>query len=334
MKNFETMTTKKLKALLNTASDEDKQAIQEVLNAREQVSAELSENEELTAEEQAAIEYAETHNGENPMHKSNKPKMTDEERTNLAKELKEKYLHHKCQVVLYGTVIWTDGYIAGVVEEKRANTVLFRIKLTETGKVMHKAYDSELIKIFDEVATVERKTIVRRSGTIDKTQPWAAEDIEAELSKYLPIVGRACEVTKGEEKITGRITGLVPEKRQRTILIRIAYTNDEGVTKYMHKVGHEEIEGLTLLEADAEFEQRNAAYINRNNGEAKAARRTKAAPQERVFALTAKLESAKKALVAAEERYNKITQQLAEAQAELDASLNTESQAETNEDLA
>lgn len=331
MKNFETMTTKKLNALMATASDEDKAAIQAVLDSRNQVVND-SEDSELTAEEQAAIEYAEANNGENPMHKSKKERMTDEARAALAAELREKYLHHKCQVVLHNTVIWTDGYIAGVIEEKKASTVLFRIKLTETGRTMNKVYDSPMLKISeDETVTPTRKVVIRSGKAIDKSEPWTEEAIAEELAKYQGLVGMPCEVTKEDAKISGRISGLVPEKRQRTILLRIAYETADG-TKYMHKVAHEgEIPGLTILEADEEFAKLNAAYAERNSPEAKAARRTKGAPKERVFALTAKLEAANKALEAQKAKIEKLTAELAQAQAELDAALEAE---QTNEDLA
>ena len=53
--------------------------------------------------------------------------MTDEERHVLAEELK-KNVNHRCQAVPFNTVEWVDGYIAGVIEEKRSNKVLYAIK--------------------------------------------------------------------------------------------------------------------------------------------------------------------------------------------------------------
>ena len=103
-KKFAQMTTKKLNALLATASDEDKKAIEAVLAAREQAQtpkaeeiAEVSAAEEtsLTPEEEAAIKAAEENGGINPLYNGSKatqekkPKMTDEERHTLAEELKK-----------------------------------------------------------------------------------------------------------------------------------------------------------------------------------------------------------------------------------------------------
>ena len=77
------MTTKKLNALLATASDEDKKAIEAVLAAREQAqdpaapeataeetpAAPASEEEtQLSPEEEAAIKAAEENGGLNPLN--------------------------------------------------------------------------------------------------------------------------------------------------------------------------------------------------------------------------------------------------------------------------
>ena len=114
-KKFSQMTTKKLNALLATASDEDKKAIEAVLAAREQAqtpaapaapeataeetpaapeataeetpAAFASEEEtQLSPEEEAAIKAAEENGGLNPLYNGSKatqekkPKMTDEDR--------------------------------------------------------------------------------------------------------------------------------------------------------------------------------------------------------------------------------------------------------------
>lgn len=76
-KNFSQMTTKRLTALLETASEEDKVKINEVLEKRAaalQPKADVAENEvetenaELSDEEKAAIEAAEANGGINPMY--------------------------------------------------------------------------------------------------------------------------------------------------------------------------------------------------------------------------------------------------------------------------
>ena len=86
-KKFSQMTTKKLNALLATASDEDKKAIEAVLAAREQAQAPAApaapeataeetpaseEETQLSPEEEAAIKAAEENGGLNPLYNSSK----------------------------------------------------------------------------------------------------------------------------------------------------------------------------------------------------------------------------------------------------------------------
>ena len=87
--------------------------------------------------------------------------MTDEERHVLAEELK-KNVNHRCQAVPFNTAEWVDGYIAGVIEEKRSNKVLYAIK-TDDGRRIVKVYDSNLVHILDEVVEPEKKARVRKA---------------------------------------------------------------------------------------------------------------------------------------------------------------------------
>lgn len=181
-KKFSQMTTKKLNALLATASDEDKKAIEAVLAAREQAQAPAApaapettteetpaseEETQLSPEEEAAIKAAEENGGLNPLYNGSKatqekkPKMTDEDRHALAEELK-KNVNHRCQAVPFNTVEWVDGYIAGVIEEKRSNKVLYAIK-TDDGRRIVKVHDSNLVRILDEVVELEKKARARKA---------------------------------------------------------------------------------------------------------------------------------------------------------------------------
>ena len=119
-KKFSQMTTKKLNALLATASDEDKKAIEAVLAAREQAQAPAApaapeataeetpaapeataEETQLSPEEEAAIKAAEENGGLNPLYNGSKatqekkPKMPDEDRHALAEELKKNVNHRR-----------------------------------------------------------------------------------------------------------------------------------------------------------------------------------------------------------------------------------------------
>lgn len=178
-KKFAQMRTKSLKALLETASEEDKVAIEAVLAEREKAKAAAAEapietpaeapaetpafEEEtlLTPEEEAALKAAEENGGVNPMYTGRtaerKPKASDEERHALAEKLKAEVVNHRCQAVPFNTAEWVDGYIAGVIEEKRSNKVLLAIK-TDDGRRIVKVHDSNLVRILDETIEPEKKT--------------------------------------------------------------------------------------------------------------------------------------------------------------------------------
>lgn len=345
-KKFSQMATKKLNALLATASDEDKVEIEAVLAAREQASVsgetqsevanpvqEFEDTENpLTPEEEAAIKAAEENNGVNPMSNSSKatlekkPKMTDEERHALAEELK-KNINHRCQAVPFNTVEWVDGYIAGVVEEKRANKVFYAIK-TDDGRRIVKVHDSNLIRILDEVIEPEKKVRVHKvKDPVDKID-WTPEAIAEEINEVIDNVGKIVEFENyrttdenGEEHIemvTGRITAIVPDKRSQHLLYRILIpTPIEGnprATKTMHKVTTSE--NLRIAEEfDEKGAQFNAKYIERREV---AATRAPFTPQDRVIHCEENIKKAEKKLQKAQEELEAKKKQLEDAKKELD----------------
>ena len=306
-KDFSKMTTNRLKALLQTASDEDKTVINEILEQRAQVSSAkpnpstnglggnpegqeynnpepLSETEQAVADAQAASESA-----------NEKPKkMTEEELHALATELKEKNMRHRCQVVPFNTVEWVDGYICGVIEEKRSMKVLYAIK-TDDGRKLVKVHDSALLRISDEV--VEKATVNRtRSTKKEKAEEWTDEDITKGMESLIPNIGK--EVTVGE--LSGRIVGIVPEKRAQTFMYRIEVKTDEDTTKLIHRVHTNE--ELKIAESlDEEGQKLNDAYMARHE---KLAQRVKLTPEERI-------ENLKKDVAKAEDQIKIWTDRLA-----------------------
>lgn len=352
-KKFNQMTTKKLNALLATASDEDKAAIEAVLAAREQAQApaaaeeapaeaapaateETAEETPLTPEEEAAIKAAEENGGLNLLYNGSKatqekkPKMTDEERHALAEELKAN-INHRCQAVPFNTAEWVDGYIAGVIEEKRSNKVLYAIK-TDDGRRIVKVHDSNLVRILDEVVVPEKKVRTRKAkdGDVEKVE-WTPEAIAEEVNKVIGNVGKTVEIEKyrttdenGEEHIetiSGRIVAIVPDKRAQRLLYRISVpTPIEGnplAAKIMHKVVT--VEGLQIAEEfDAEGQELNAKYCDRREA---AAARTPLTPQDRVIRCEENLKKAEEKLQKATEELEAKKKQLEEAKAELDAYL-------------
>lgn len=347
-KKFSQMATKKLNALLATASDEDKKAIEAVLAAREQAQVPAApaapeataeetpaseEETQLSPEEEAAIKAAEENGGLNPLYNGSKatqekkPKMTDEDRHALAEELK-KNVNHRCQAVPFNTAEWVDGYIAGVIEEKRSNKVLYAIK-TDDGRRIVKVHDSNLVRILDETIEPEKKT---RAGHKPKDASekveWTPEAIAEEVNEVIGNVGKPVEFEKyrttdenGEEHIEmviGRIVAIVPDKRAQRLLYRISVPAPiEGnplATKTMHKVV--KAEGIKIAEEfDEEGAQLNAKYLERREA---AATRTPLTPQDRVIRCEENVKKAEEKLQKAQEELEAKKKQLEEAKKELD----------------
>lgn len=357
---FSQMTTKKLNALLATASDEDKKAIEAVLAAREQAQAPAApaapeataeetpaseEETQLSLEEEAAIKAAEENGGLNPLYNGSKatqekkPKMTDEERHALAEELK-KNINHRCQAVPFNTVEWVDGHIAGVIEEKRSNKVLYAIK-TDDGRRIIKVYDSNLVRILDEVIEPEKKTRARKAkDPVDKIE-WTPEVIAEEVNKVIGNVGKMVEFEKyrttdenGEEHIemvVGRIVAIVPDKRAQRLLYRISVpTPIEGnpfATKTMYKVTI--AEGIKIAEEfDEEGARLNAKYLERREA---AAIRTPFTFQDRVIRCEENVKKAEEKLQKAQEELEAKKKRLEDAKKELDEYLAGQANGETAE---
>lgn len=341
-KKFSQMTTKKLNALLATASDEDKKAIEAVLAAREQAQAQspaapaapeaTAEETQLSPEEEAAIKAAEENGGLNPLYNGSKatqekkPKMTDEERHALAEELK-KNVNHRCQAVPFNTAEWVDGYIAGVIEEKRSNKVLYAIK-TDDGRRIVKVHDSNLVRILDEVVEPEKKARARKAKDPADKVEWTPEAIAIAVNEVIGNVGKAVKFEKyrttdpetGEKKIEyneGRIVAIMIDKRVQRLFYRISVpTPIEGnplATKIMHKVVTADLE---IAEAfDAEGEELNKKYCERREA---TVTRTPLTPQDRFIKCEEALKKAEEKLQKATEELEAKKQQLEAARKELD----------------
>lgn len=360
---FSQMATKKLNALLATASDEDKKAIEAVLAAREQAQAPAApaapeataeetpaapaseEETQLSPEEEAAIKAAEENGGLNLLYNGSKatqekkPKMTDEERHALAEELK-KNVNHRCQAVPFNTAEWVDGYIAGVIEEKRSNKVLYAIK-TDDGRRIVKVHDSNLVRILDEVVEPEKKARASKAkDPVDKIE-WTPEAIAEEVNEVIGNVGKTVEFEKyrttdenGEEHIEmviGRIVAIVPDKRVQRLLYRISVPAPiEGnplATKTMHKVV--KAGGIKIAEEfDEEGAQLNAKYLERREA---AATRTPLTPQDRVIRCEENMKKAEEKLQKAQEELEAKKKQLEDAKKELDEYLAGQANGETAE---
>lgn len=333
-KNFSKMATKKLEALMATASEEDKIAIQAVLEARQQVAAKaaaeetVAEENTLTAEEEAAIAAAEANGGLNPMYNGSKstaekkPKLTNEELRALAEELKVN-VGRKCQVVPFNTIEWVDGYIAGVVEEKRAGKVLYAIK-TEDGRRIVKVHDSNLLRLMDEKVTITKAPRARVKSE-ETNAEWAEKTMPKQIGELIGNVGKLISFDKdfgGEIKtVEGRIVAIVPDKRVQRLLYRIAVAAptdlDKNATITLYKVTT--AEGLTLTEDEA-YVEFNAKYVERYESRVNSASRA-ATPQDRVAKCEQNLIKVEARLAKAQADLEEKKKQLEEAKAELEAYL-------------
>lgn len=360
-KKFSQMTTKKLNALLATASDEDKKAIEAVLAAREQAQASAApeataeetpavpeataEETQLSPEEEAAIKAAEENGGLNPVYNGSKatqekkPKMTDEDRHALAEELK-KNVNHRCQAVPFNTAEWVDGYIAGVIEEKRSNKVLYAIK-TDDGRRIVKVHDSNLVRILDEVVEPEKKARARKAkDPVDKIE-WTPEAIAEEVNEVIGNIGKTVEFEKyrttdenGEEHIemvVGRIVAIVLDKRAQRLLYRISVPVPiEGnplATKTMYRVV--KAGSIKIAEEfDEEGAQLNAKYLERREA---AATRTPLTLQDRVIRCEENVKKAEEKLQKAQEELEAKKKQLEDAKKKLDEYLAGQANEETAE---
>lgn len=344
-KNFSQMTTKKLNALYATASDEDKKAISEVLAAREQVKnspatteAEVTNDEDdmaLTAEEEAIIAEAEKNDGVNPIYNGSKstlekkPKMSNEELHELAEKLKAN-INHRCQAVPFNTIEWVNGYIAGVIEEKRSNKVLYAIK-TDDGRRIVKVHDSNLIKILDETVTPVRANS-RRAKT-EKAE-WTPEIIAEGVNKYVENVGKLVSITKYSssaeglttDTIDGRIIAIMPEKRTQRFFYRISVKDSAGITRIVHKTVDSDV-----LQIAAEFDDEGLVINEKYNKRREiAANKATLTPQERVICCEENVRKAEEKLRKATEELELKKNQLEDAKAELNKYL--ESQSASSED--
>lgn len=327
-KKFIQMKTSKLEALLETASEEDKKAITEVLNARK--SAAKAKQEEAAAGVEEGTETVEVEKqAATTATNSKKQKLSDEERAALAEELRNSAVNHRCQIVPFGTIEWVNGTVVGIIENKKSNNVMYSV-LTDDGRRIVKAVGSQLIKILDEVVEQEQKVRGRKktqkldeNGNPIVDTEWTDDEIEECIKAVIDNVGRTIsfpeagkmgKVEEGAPIITGRIVSLVPNKRQKTILYRVLI--DGTKDKFAHKVTT--AEGLVINpEIDEEGKKINEAYTTRHYKEP--SQKVNLSPAEKVEAYKASLAKAEEQVEKWQKTVEIRKQKLAEAEAELAA---------------
>lgn len=241
--NFEKLTTKKLNALLNSASDEEKALIQAELDKRSEAQAAATsaqtsqanghyeaEASELSPEEQAIVDAAEA---EEKAGKATSKKthlsMTPEEIEARKAEMTEN-VGHVVKVMPNGEVEWMEGYIAGVQHDKRSNACMYIVKVN--GKTVRKAYGAKSLIITEEIKEIvkaEKKTKEAKAAGEPRAKR-TYEEAEELRENAKPNVGRYAMLPVGDEKVKVYANGIMLDKRSNAVLF--AFKNEEGKTLY------------------------------------------------------------------------------------------------------
>ena len=259
-KNFEKLTTKKLNALLNSASDEEKALIQAELDKRSEAQAAANSAEEaqynsngkghyemeaseLSPEEQAIVDAAEA---EEKAGKATSKKthlsMTPEEIEARKAEMTEN-VGHVVKVMPNGEVEWMEGYISGVQHDKRSNALMYIVKVD--GKTVRKAYGAKSLIVTEEVKEIVKaeKKVRTSKATGEVKAKRTYEEAEELRENAKPNVGRYAMLPVGEEKIKVYANGIMLDKRSNAVLF--AFKNEEGKTLYK-AVDNQTIEWLDV----------------------------------------------------------------------------------------
>lgn len=347
---FAQMATKKLQKLVNdpATSDEDKVAIQAILDKRQAAAQAPADNgAALSPEEQAAIDAAEkeaakqnSEAGENKEAKPKakrkakreaKPKQSMEELDAEVAKANEEALSHRCETLMPGTAIKVSGYVKGVLKEKRAMRcyLLIQSDVTDENPAGRQFY-----KVFKEVTilpeTVElhkaKKTSARRKAQVS-IEDWMvqADEIVEAAGSY---VGR--QIDLGDDaKTDSRIETIIKDKRSCTVFFRIGFKDENGAHKFTHKAIHstkDEAEGgkvvitepeglLPLDDADETYKEFQTKWQTRAERQPRAA----LTPEEKVIRAEEALNKAKKALEKAKETLQNKQLEYDNAKAALDA---------------
>ena len=352
-KKFAQMSTKKLNALLENASEEDAIAIKQVLEARGQVASgegqsdaapeSASTDVELSPEEQEAIANAEAGEAAEATKAEKKekakkepkpkaPKLTDEELSAIYEQIVPN-VGHECSIVLRGTAIRGNGYITGVLKEKRAMQLYYRIKLYETetdeAKFVFKKYNDESLNISEEIAeeytassnTGEAKKRKTRTDKVPQMtdDQWAQykESMRAVIANH---VGKKITLKNG---LVGRIKDVLFDSRTQGTYFACQVVVD-GVNKTKYQVVHYTVDELGAYiintdqideTVDEEFTKLNEAFRNRKVVEKRNPKRT---PAEKVAHLQEQVRKAEDTLKKAQETLESRKNELAIAKSQLE----------------
>lgn len=303
-KNYAKMSQKSLLALLGNeeTTEEEKAAIQAVLDARAQEAAGISQETPTVVE----VDADETEPSEDETKAKEAQVAARQAIVNGMREM----IGHKAQVVPFNTATWVTGVVTGVLDDQRAKNPLWIVKDLESGKIIRKAFGSDLIK----VSETEKVAIIKNVRS-QKGVEYTEKEIMEQLADAYQQIGKFAEITefgnKDGEVTKALIIGAMHEKRSNRVMYRM---RSEVTGKTIHKVYGNGIK--VLEEIDPEIFAKNAE------------KREKAAtlsdPAKRVEYIAKEIEQLSAQLVQLQEKIDAKNLALQEALAEAEATANLE----------
>ena len=297
-KNYEKMSSKSLVALLRNegTTDEERAAIQAVLDARDsQKTASVNQETPTVVEVEP--------DDEEPSEDEIKAKEAEVAARNaIVAEMKAK-IGYKAQVVPFNTATWVEGVVTGVLNDLRSKNPLWIVKDLESGKIIRKAFGSDLIKIGTE------KVEIIKNVHAKKGVEYTEKQIMAQLADAYQQIGKFAEVTefgnKDGEVTKALIIGAMHERRSNRVMYRLR--KEDG--KIIHKVYGNGVK--VLEEIDAETFAKNAE--KREKAE------TLSNPAKRAEYIAKEIEQLNDQIAQLREKIEAKRQALAEAEAEAKA---------------
>lgn len=300
------MSSKSLVALLGNdeTTDEERAAIQAVLDDRVPKTAGVNQ-ETPTVVEVDADETEPTAEDEDDAKAKEEQVAARQAIVDGMREM----VGHKAQVVPFNTATWVEGVVTGVLDDQRAKNPLWIVKDLESGKIIRKAFGSELIKVSET-----EKIAITKNVRSQKGAEYSEKEIMEQLADAYQQIGKFAEITefsnKDGEVTKALIIGAMHEKRSNRVMYRMR--TEAGKT--VHKVYGNGVK--VLEEIDPEIFAKNAE------------KREKAAtlsdPAKRAEYIAKEIEQLSAQLAQLQEKIEAKHQALQEAEAEAAADANLE----------
>ena len=244
-KNYAKMSQKSLLALLGNegTTEEEKAAIQAVLDARAQEAAGISQETPTVVEVDA--------DDAEPSEDEVKAKEAQVAARQAIVDGMREMIGHKAQVVPFNTATWVEGVVTGVLNDLRSKNQLWIVKDLESGKVIRKAFGSDLNKISET-----EKVAIPKNVRSQKSVKYTEKEIMEQLADAYQQIGKFAEIVefnnKDGEVTKALIIGAMYEKRSNRVMYRLR--KEDGKT--IHKVYGNGVK--VLEEIDPEVFAKNA----------------------------------------------------------------------------